>query len=119
MSTRLTQWASATQIAQAVGDLRAVADHIEANGWLQQAYSDHTGRCCAAGAMNKLCTDDARSFDSRSAIAFGVFYRLTGKDIATFNDAPGRTQAQVLDKLRKVADQAQAQLVRETTEFLP
>lgn len=119
MSTRLTIWAPATQIAQAIDDLRAVADHIETNGWLQYAYADHTGRCCAAGAMNKLCTDDPWSFDSRSAIAFGVFYRISGEDIATFNDAIGRTKQQVLDKLRKVADEAQAQLVRETTEFLP
>lgn len=120
MSLSLTPWSDEPTLRQGIVDLKAAADRLEKDGWTQYVYSDF-GSCCAAGAVNVVTSDGtpselydrARKFNSRSSIAMGIFHRMTGGDIATYNDQPGRTAAQVIAKIRKVAQDAEAQLARE------
>jgi hypothetical protein len=119
----LTPWAQPDEIRQGILDLNAAADRLEAKGWIQHSYQDFDA-CCAAGAVNVVTNegrhttlfDLARQFNSRSSIACGIFHRMTGSDIATFNDADGRTAKQVITKIRDVAQQATRQLERELAQ---
>jgi hypothetical protein len=104
--SKLIGWASREEVAQGVNDLIAAVEHIKDKGWTQLFYETEDGRCCAAGAVNKVVGDEAYTFNSRSAIACGIFYRTIGEDIATFNDAPGRTANQVIEKMLVAAARA-------------
>jgi hypothetical protein len=98
------------------------AGYIEKNGWLQGDWvnSDANGnlRCCAAGAINKVVLGIAGDRADPDLIAFADF--LSGEShnldecddeegkwavetIAVWNDSPERTQAEVVDALRRAA----------------
>lgn len=120
MTLPLIPWAKPDEIEQGIKDLKAAADRLESKGWTQHSYQDGAA-CCAAGAVNVVTNgdrfvnlfDSARQFNSRASIAMGIFHRMTGSDIATYNDAEGRTANQVIAKIRKVAAFAEGQLARE------
>lgn len=120
MTLPLVPWAKPEEITQGIADLRAAAKRLEDYGWTQHSYSDGSA-CCAAGAVNQVTNEGegmsaflrSRHYNSRSSIACSIFYRITGSDIATYNDAAYRTAKQVIDKIRDVASKAEAQLARE------
>lgn len=117
MTLPLTPWATPNEIVQGIEDLTAAAKRLEDYGWTQHSYSEGSA-CCAAGAVNRVTNEGegmshflkARQYNSRSAIACGIFYRITGQDIATYNDAEHRTAKEVIAKIRDVARTAELQL---------
>ena len=60
-------------------------------GWTQGAYY-RDGKCCAKGALY-LATTDARTLLRAQA----VLERMLGWYLLNWNDAPERTQADVID----------------------
>lgn len=80
----------------AVEVLRAAREKVAA-GWCKGADRNRDGRYCLMGAIN-AATDD---WDALAPARQGI-YRLVGDTPRTWNDAIGRTQAEVL----AVLDQA-------------
>lgn len=71
------------------------ADLIDERGWCQNTFEDDHGRICARRAISMACDH----FNDGSAISLAVY----PYGVCDFNDAPGRTQAEVVAKLREVA----------------
>jgi len=97
-------------VKQAEEDLVASIKYLEDHDWLQLRQWDGKGNCCAFGAI-LLATGDSRvdiHFRERSSNVCRVWYRVTGKEITGYNDMPGRTKAEVLDKFREVLDALRA-----------
>lgn len=77
--------------------------HVAA-GWIQFGWEDERG-CCLIGALNRAC--DALNLDSVDdyEIHLAVYNRIRAQlpeigentPLMAWNDAPGRTQAEVLD----------------------
>lgn len=94
--------------------LRGAAGEIEKRGLYKggdaydrpvtddEARADETVRCCTIGAMQIVdCVQTAK--------AMGYLYAHLGiAGIGAWNDAPGRTQDEVVSTLRAAADQWEA-----------
>ncbi len=104
--------------AQTAADLRAAADVLERDGWLQGDYGTRHGPKCLAGAVNHVVNgggsvDDlggACELEDRAADAVQSVAALLGQgyaDITRWNDAPGRTAAEVIAALRAAADRVE------------
>lgn len=115
---------SAASIPSAVADvLDRAADLIEANGWIQGAYArnrkgDEASEDYAPWPRGKLCFCTMGAIDRVNGERPGTsdytpYLRPLGFEwswhIARWNDAPERTQAEVVAKLREAAT-----LARET-----
>lgn len=120
MTLPLIPWATPDEIVQGIEDLQAAARQLEDHGWTQHSYSE--GRaCCAAGAINRVTNEGegmtnflkSLKYNSRSAVACGIFYRIAGVDIVTFNDAEHRTAKEVISRIRDVARTARLWLPKE------
>lgn len=98
--------------------LSKAADLIEPEGRWTQGASAHAGDGLATGA----CQDDAICWCLGGAIertgyghfsavgdALKYFTATTGGALVSFNDAPGRTQAEVVAKLREAAALAESE----------
>jgi hypothetical protein len=98
--------------------LSKAADLIEPVGaWTQGAsYRDMFGApldggepdvaCrCTVGAVNEVCDWSLGA----AAPAFGFLDRRLGADTARWNDAPGRTQTEVVKALRDAAELARSE----------
>lgn len=96
--------------------LSAAADLIEQPGkWQQHAWAtnaageyvddtDPDAVCfCASGAINRTA---GGSFALTAAKAKDAFWDTLGEKPLRFNDAPGRTQAEVVTALRQAAEKA-------------
>ena len=101
--------------------LRAAAAYLDRHGWRQGAYYDATGRgftpgADMVGAIGIVCYGGpvdapAQHFDApgwvefEAAVAFldGCLADRYEADVYTFNDAPGRTFAEVRDGLQVAA----------------
>ena len=97
--------------------LNAAADLIEPEGcWTQGAYAraagghvtphrENTAVCfCAAGAIYRATDAEIGMSPPAIAAAFEAALDAMGvRRISEFNDAPGRTQAEVVAALRKAA----------------
>lgn len=79
--------------------LLAVAAAIEERGWCQGYFEDAHGRLCIIGAFQYV----ARNGGSYYVGALSRFIAAVGGSSILFNDAQGRTQAEVVAKLREVA----------------
>jgi hypothetical protein len=93
------------------------ADYIEKNGWLQDGYfeyDDATGPACIVGAIvGRACYDDWIDYNKpqRKALthlAMSIVPMIDddiGIDgtVTCWNDQPGRTEEEVIAKLREVA----------------
>lgn len=83
-----------------------------AHGWLQgksfaRSEDNHIIAWCMSGAINHGDADDS---NCSGCSAGDLLARITGEPLASWNDAPGRTQAQVLaafDKAILLARSAQ------------
>lgn len=81
------------------------ADYIEANGWCQKHLESPTGEVCASGAIRAV-EPGAAWGDGYDALA--LFLGLDNwlvSSIPRWNDAPGRTEQEVLDAFRAAAKQ--------------
>lgn len=95
--------------AQTIQDLADAIDYLHTHGWTQGYDFDGKGACCAFGAIRGVTGDDNPQFVSevtrdRCSNAARAFYRFFGVDITTYNDAEGRTKAQMIRALQSVID---------------
>jgi hypothetical protein len=92
------------------------ADYLEQRGWIQQFGHDEEGRHCGAQALWASCesgegyvADDIFHISAEGnrvyAQASDYFLDRVGQGIIHYNDAPGRTQAEVVAKFRGLAEQ--------------
>lgn len=102
--------------AQVAADLRAAADVLERDGWTQHLYVDSNGCRCAAGAILGAIQPGATSDidlssdqEERYDAAWAVLWAEVGRGVQLWNDAPGRTAAEVIAALRAAADRAEAE----------
>jgi hypothetical protein len=77
--------------------LTDAADLIDAKGWTQGVDRSPDGCYCLRGALNHFDGEDY--FAARAAVAAEIGSRW----LAIWNDAEGRTQAEVTTMLRTVA----------------
>lgn len=105
--------------------LHRAADLLEEFGWAQNYYAFSDSGChveptssaavrfCAVGAMTRAAWDltrDEHDFDPDVALglvgyrAFDGRGRVTSCGVPAWNDAPGRTKAEVVQKLRDAAE---------------
>ena len=106
--------------AQVAADLRAAADVLERDGWTQGSYTDDNGCYCAAGAVLKAMRYDLSEGGDymRAVEAFEAVLRQVLRAgssapegaVIAWNDAAGRTAAEVIAALRAAADRAEAEL---------
>jgi hypothetical protein len=81
----------------------ATAKGIVAAGWCQGNYTDGEGRYCAAGALGWRFDGN---IDDSQREAFTALERLTGVgNLFHWNDAPGRTQQDVIDLIDRALQQ--------------
>jgi len=90
--------------AQVAADLRAAADVLERDGWTQEQFTDALGCHCAEGAF-MYATPSVERWTAASA----ALRSYLGAVVITWNDAPGRTAAEVIAALRAAADRAEAE----------
>lgn len=76
-------------------EILAIADHLEKHGWCQNVLYDDDDKCCIIGAALRA---GVLSLDTPFALTIGL-----GGNIITYNDAPGRTKEEVIQKLREIA----------------
>lgn len=80
--------------------LQRTRDYIEKHGWCQRVAEDNHGRVCVMGALHKImvmaeCTD-ADGNAAVEALGFTDPHDPNYSTAPYWNDAPGRTQAEVL-----------------------
>ena len=105
--------------AQVAADLRAAADVLERDGWTQGDYHASDGCHCVVGAIEVATgywTSSRPQHDlsvtARRETAVDVFEAVLESPADTvfdWNDAPGRTAAEVIAALRAAADRAEAE----------
>lgn len=99
-----------SRVSEVAQYLLKAAAYIEEHGWCQNHINDAAGRVCLAGAIYavgggflddgipKRCPVRSEAFDAiRNALPDCTFR------IPAWNDAPGRTQDEVVAKIRAVA----------------
>lgn len=101
----------------AADHLDAAADYIEAHGWCQGAMFRDEGKACAVGAIQQA--RDLLDHPNYGGAQTGLVRWITGEvafpgcrcgqsdckasSIVAWNDAPGRTQHDVVTGMRKAA----------------
>ncbi len=83
--------------AAVAADLRAVRERLVTFGWAQGAHRIWT-RCCLLGAMEEVGLYGTATALPRRALWEHI---PDGEEISVWNDAPGRTFADVLALLDK------------------
>lgn len=78
--------------------LSSAADLIEEWGWCQGRFENESGNLCAVGAIWTTRVRGTDHFDVEY-----TFKDALGMSVAEWNDAPERTQDEVVAKLREVA----------------
>lgn len=87
--------------------LSKAADLIEPEGkWTKMFYETHDGRFCAYGAIDYVCHSEYQSVRRAAERLRDV---IGSTHIAPWNDAPERTQAEVVAALRQASTLAKEQ----------
>lgn len=85
--------------------LEGAADRV-ANGWCQGVYY-YDGCFCVLGAIADACNEDAMKISFFERLPGEATHQLRGVTgafvLQAWNDAPDRTQAEVVAKLREAA----------------
>jgi hypothetical protein len=81
--------------------LLAAADYIEEKGWQRCSLGLPGGPRCVLGALTSV--EHEAGGITNSAFYFARFLGRTVSAIGGWNDAPGRTQAEVVETLRRCA----------------
>lgn len=80
--------------------LFTAADYIEEHGWCQNIGKAPDGRCDVMTAISRQCSTSGP--DWRRAV--DTFALVIGDvDICVWNDQPGRTKTEIVDRLREAA----------------
>ena len=95
--------------AAVAADLHAVRERLVKHGWVQGETRSADGRCCILGALSEYIPPIAHRYDEPATGALRrqevrrALWRVLPPtvEISTFNDAPGRTFAEVLALLDK------------------
>jgi hypothetical protein len=87
------------QVADVLDD---AADLLERGQWIQHLESDGQGGRCAFGAIEAVAPSRVYACCAESVLLHTVD---RSGNIASWNDAPGRTKQQVLDAFRAAAKQ--------------
>jgi hypothetical protein len=85
--------------AQVAADLRAAADVLRRDGWMQGDVINQAGHSCALGALAVVSED-------REHAAYRAFRDYLGGPIGSWNDKPGRTADEVIAALEAAAAEA-------------
>lgn len=96
-----------------IADILEKAADLCAKGWVRDRAYRGSGpkdaTCFCAWAAIMLGPQNARhSFDSKQ-VAFDLASELVGDNLISWNDAPERTQAEVVQALREAAAKAREQ----------
>ena len=98
-------------VATKLDEARALIER----GWVQGSYENAHGNCfCSLGAIEQVggdCWNELPELWQPLAQAIGT-NPCEGFAIATWNDAPGRTQAEVVEAFRKAAELARTEQVQ-------
>ncbi len=88
---------------QLVTKLEAMRAHIIEHGWCQDKLFDHEGRVCLRGAMHRVGVPIFNMFDWSSSMDEVISDTIGGRgsrsfarNVVDWNNAPGRTQGEVL-----------------------
>lgn len=86
------------------GVLMGAADYLEEHGWLRHYFGYDGGPACALGAIHvamggRMPGYPGRDADHETVNALGLPYR----GVTHWNDAPGRTETEVVTRLRAAA----------------
>jgi hypothetical protein len=95
--------------------LRAAADLLATNGWIQGQPSDEHDRYCMVGAVN-VVTDDADVYQDAIRV---IHEHLDNWGIAQWNDQPERTAEEVIAVLRETAAEQDARAAALEMEARP
>ena len=90
-------------------DLRKAADYLRTHGWVQFDLGRDGGPRCLLGAFDSICA-------GREWPAMCALFPLAGGSIVNWNNAPGRTLAEVLDRLESTALGLEIRALSETLE---
>ena len=77
------------------------ADLIDRIGWCQHTECDHNGRVCAAEALMRVAAHDVTTY--AVAMTHLSCFVASPKTVPEWNDAEGRTAAEVTDGMRACA----------------
>lgn len=80
-------------------DLLKAADYIDEHGWCQGDSGDASGRVCLVGALEMTINDRRRLKSAADALR----HSIGCSRLSRWNDAPERTQAEVVAALRAAA----------------
>ena len=94
--------------------LERAADLIGRNGWTQDAFGEPGGCHCVRGAIAEIAGIDPREsrHDAETVLAEHILghpiprLSCAGSVLVRWNDTPGRTQSEVVAKLREAAAKA-------------
>jgi hypothetical protein len=103
---------------RAAEKLRAAADLLSTDGWIQGAPSDEHDRYCMVGAVN-VVTEDADVYVDAIEAVEAVLDHLGALSIADWNDEPERTAEQVIAVLRETAAEEDARAAALEAESRP
>lgn len=81
--------------------LQRARDRV-AKGWCQLAYGFNGGPVCATGALVNEGADDLRRFNAM--LGFHMSPHDLEDYLTTWNDRPGRTKAEVLERFDQAID---------------
>ena len=86
--------------------LREAAAILERDGWEQGTYGDESGPNCIRGAINRAagCKSTVSVNEEIAHPAYVAITRHIHCGLELWNDAPGRTQAEVVKALLRAAD---------------
>lgn len=87
--------------------LEDAAVALERDGWCRFHFTDpDTGSHCARGAMRAVLAEKSPVYTSLYTDAGDVLMDVVKDSVITWNDAPERTEQEVLDAFRKAAKRA-------------
>lgn len=94
-------------------DLRAAAEYLRTHGWRQGDWEGPDGSVCLAGALLKT-----GSWQRAHVDALGLGYAVSTVGVGQWNDTPGRTIDEVLDRLESAALNLEIRALAESVESL-
>jgi hypothetical protein len=96
------KWEQKTEQTHAQKVISLAADLIEKHGHCQNRVRDERGAMCLVGGLETACSILGESFAPWSEATAAV-KSVVGGDFIDWNNAPGRTKAEVVAVLRAAA----------------
>ncbi len=91
---------------QTSADLDAAASYLESHGWQQGNAGIHGGPRCVSGALCSATFTGSGFAPTEASLALAIHLRVDRPlSLIRWNDAPGRTAAEVIAALRAAAEE--------------